>query len=130
PSEFDAERWSELAAVAVASSESLLERMQKRVGGALPEARRRLESATAGGSVAEVGRALHDLHGLLLLIGATRAAEHARRAEEATAEGRIDAESTAALHARLDAVSAELAALASERTPPAEPGRGGPDSAF
>jgi HPt (histidine-containing phosphotransfer) domain-containing protein len=79
--------------------------------------------------VAEVGRALHDLHGLLSLIGATRAAELARRAEEAAAEGRIDAESTAALQTRLDAVSAELAELARESARHAAPGRGGPDGA-
>jgi PAS domain S-box-containing protein len=112
-SEFDAERWRELAALSVAPGESLLGRMQKRVEGALPEARRRLIATRDAGDAAELARALHDLHGLLALIGATRAAACVRDAErrvteEARADG-LDAVTWTELETRLDAVSSELA---------------------
>src|SRR5688572_16767773 len=85
-SEFDAERWRELAALSVAPGESLLVRMQKLVEGALPEVRRRLIAARGAGAAAELARALHDLHGLLALIGATRAAACVRDAERRVSE--------------------------------------------
>jgi PAS domain S-box-containing protein len=113
PSEFDAERWRELAALSVAPGESLLGRMQKRVEGALPEARRRLIATRDAADAAELARALHDLHGLLALIGATRAASCVRDAERrVTEEARadsLDAATWIELETRLDAVSSELA---------------------
>jgi PAS domain S-box-containing protein len=112
-SEFDAERWRELAALSVAPGESLLGRMQKRVDGALPEVRRRLKTARAAADVAELARALHDAHGLLALLGATRAAACVRDAEQRVTEeahaDSLDAATWAELDKRLDAVSAELA---------------------
>ena len=112
PSEFDAERWHELGAVSVQNGQSLLDRMKQRVLGALPEARSRLEAAQASQARAELGRALHDLHGLLSLIGATRAAAQVGRAEhvveQADLSGPAWAELSAEVQARLEAVSAEL----------------------
>jgi CheY-like chemotaxis protein len=117
-SEFDAERWRELAALSVAPGESLLGRMQKRVEGALPELRRRLLEARAAADAGELARSLHDLHGLLALIGATRASACVRDAERRVTEqpgtDGLDAAAWMEVEARLDAVSAELA----RQTPP------------
>jgi CheY-like chemotaxis protein len=107
-SEFDGERWRELAAVAVAEGETLLDRMRRRVLDALPEARRRLAAAREGRTAAELVRALHDLHGLLSLLGATRAAASMGRAERAAESGSLDAETWQEIEQRLDAVVAEL----------------------
>jgi PAS domain S-box-containing protein len=108
-SEFDADRWRELDAVTVGSGESLLGRMRGRVEAALPEARRGLAAALDAGDGAELRRTLHDLHGLLSLLGATRAAECAGRAEQAAESGSLDDALRAELYERLDAVSSELA---------------------
>jgi PAS domain S-box-containing protein len=126
PSEFDTERWRELAAVALGAGESLLDRMRRRVEAALPDARRRLDAARAGSDGAELGRALHDMHGLLSLLGATRAAQSAGRAERAAEHDSLDAALWAELEARLDAVSAELARAPSPAAsvPPASPDAG------
>lgn len=108
-SEFDADRWRELDAVTVGSGESLLARMRARVEAALPEARRRLRAAVDTGDGAELRRALHDLHGLLSLLGASRAAECAGRAERDAEGGSLDEALRSELYERLDAVSGELA---------------------
>ncbi|HTV18667.1 MAG TPA: PAS domain S-box protein [Polyangiaceae bacterium] len=112
PSEFDTERWHELAAVSVGPGESLLGRMQQRVRGALPEVRERLATGRAAAEASAIARALHDLHGLLALIGATRAAGSVRNAEQNVSEHgaeALDAAGWSEIDARLDAVSAELA---------------------
>jgi len=112
PSEFDPERWHELAAVTLGPGESLLGRMQKRVEGALPDARRRVSLARTAADAAELARSLHDLHGLLALIGASRAAGSVRDAEQRVTESGVegvDAEAWSEVDARLDAMSAELA---------------------
>jgi len=113
PSEFDAERWRELATLSVGPGESLLRRMQQRVEGALPELRQRLMAARAAADTGELARALHDLHGLLALLGATRAAACVRDAERRVTEeahaDSLDVATWTELDARLDAVSAELA---------------------
>lgn len=113
PSEFDAERWRELAAVSVSPGESLLGRMQRRVAAALPDVRQRLAIARASDDASALARGLHELHGLLALIGATRAATCVRDAEQrvsdAGAAGSLDAATSAEIDARLDAVSTELA---------------------
>jgi PAS domain S-box-containing protein len=112
PSEFDPERWRELAAVNVAPGESLLKRMQKRVEAALPELRQRLARARASSDAAELARTLHDLQGLLALLGATRASACMRDAERRVSDeggpASLDAATWAELEARLAAVSAEL----------------------
>jgi two-component system, sensor histidine kinase len=128
PSEFEAGRWRELAALAVGPGESLLDRMRRRVEAALPEARQRLDAAYARRDGAELGRVLHDVHGLLSLLGATRAAECAGRAEQAAERAALDAASWAELEARLDAVGAELARQPSTgpSVPQIGPGGGGP----
>jgi PAS domain S-box-containing protein len=112
PSEFDPERWRELAAVNVAPGESLLKRMQKRVEAALPELRQRLARARASSDAAELARTLHDLQGLLALLGATRASACMRDAERRVSDeggpASLDATTWAELEARLAAVSAEL----------------------
>lgn len=107
-SEFDVERWSELGAVALGDGQTLLERMKQRVLLALPDARGRLLSARAQGDEAELGRALHDLRGLLALIGASRAAAVVGQAEESVAQGELDAAAWNEVQRRMDAVAAEL----------------------
>jgi PAS domain S-box-containing protein len=107
-SEFDDERWNELAAVDIGAGENLLGRMQRRCNEALPDLRVRLSRARSASDTDALGRALHDLHGLLRLIGATRAADCARRAEESIQRGALDDLVAAELDTRLDAVSAEL----------------------
>jgi PAS domain S-box-containing protein len=107
-SEFDEERWRELGAVVIGDGQTLLARMQQRVLGALPDVRGRLQAARAQGSPLELGRALHDLRGLLALIGASRAAGVVGRAEEAAERGALDAATWNQVQERLDAVSAEL----------------------
>jgi PAS domain S-box-containing protein len=110
-SEFDAERWSELDAVTLGDGQTLLERMKQRVVAALPDARGRLLAARAQADHAELGRALHDLRGLLALIGASRAAAVVGRAEDSVAHGELDTTSWNEVQRRLDAVSAELDGL-------------------
>jgi PAS domain S-box-containing protein len=107
-SEFDEDRWHELGAVVVGGGQTLLERMQRRVSGALPDARGRLEAARAHASNDELRRALHDLRGLLALIGASRAAAVMGQAEEAAERGELDDTAWNEVQRRLDAVSAEL----------------------
>jgi PAS domain S-box-containing protein len=107
--ELDAERFRELGELRARDGESLLARMCDRVLGALPEARARAQAAyaaAAGGP--ELARALHDLRGLLLLIGARRVAELLGRAEQAAELGPLDADLWAELQRRLQAVSTEL----------------------
>ncbi len=122
PSEFDAERWRELGAVQVDGGASLLERMQERVLGALPETRCRLlaahESATQDPQQgrAELGRALHDLHGLLSLIGATRAAASVGQAEQSVQHGELSASAWHDVQQHVDTVSAELSRILGART--------------
>jgi PAS domain S-box-containing protein len=116
-SEFDSERWRELGAVAVTEGESLLDRMRRRVLAALPEARRRLAAARAEPTAAELVRALHDLHGLLALLGATRAAATMARAEHAAERGSVDPGTWQEIDQRLDAVIAELTQARSRTGP-------------
>jgi PAS domain S-box-containing protein len=108
-SEFDAERWRELASIVGADGTSLLVRMRRRVEAALPEARARSSAARAAGDRTELGRALHELHGLFSLLGATRAADCAGRAERALEHEGIDAVPFDELETRLNAVLSELA---------------------
>jgi len=107
-SEFDEERWRELGAVLLGDGQTLLGRMQQRVLGALPDARGRVLEAHARGDEPELGRALHDLRGLLALIGARRAATVVGRAEEAVASGQLDASTWSEVQTRIEAVDAEL----------------------
>jgi PAS domain S-box-containing protein len=108
PSEFDEERWRELGAVVIGDGQTLLARMQQRVLGALPDARGRLQAARAQGDRAELGRALHDVRGLLALIGASHAAAVVGRAEDDVERGELDAALWNDVQERLEAVSAEL----------------------
>jgi PAS domain S-box-containing protein len=108
-SEFDAERWRELASIVTADGTSLLVRMRRRVESALPEVRARSIAARASGQASELGRALHELHGLFSLLGATRAAECAGRAERLLEQEGLAAVPFEELETRLDAVVAELA---------------------
>jgi PAS domain S-box-containing protein len=111
-SEFDAERWSELGAVVLGDGQTLLERMKQRVLAALPDARGRLLAAHAQGEHDELGRALHDVRGLLALIGASRAAAVVGRAEENVAQGELAPGTWNEVQRRLDAVATELNAPA------------------
>jgi len=108
-SEFDPERWRELDSIVSADGTSLLARMRRRVEVALPETRARLVAARGRGDSTDLGRALHELHGLFSLLGAARAAECAGRAERALEREGAHAVPFDELDARLDAVSAELA---------------------
>ena len=67
------------------------------------------------GEPAALGRALHDLHGLLSLIGATRAAEHVGRAEHGVERGGLEPAAWAELERRIGAVLDELARQPSAR---------------
>jgi CheY-like chemotaxis protein len=108
-SELDADRLRELGELRARDGESLLTRMCDRVLGALPEARARAQAAYAAGSGPELARALHDLRGLLSLIGARSAAELLGGAEQAAEErGQLDATAWAELQRRLEAVHTEL----------------------
>jgi CheY-like chemotaxis protein len=108
-SEFDAERWRELAAMPVGDGETLLHRMQRRVSSALPGVWEQVQTLREQGEPAALGRALHDLHGLLSLIGATRAAEQVGRAEHGVERGGVEPSAWAELEQRIAAVRGELA---------------------
>jgi CheY-like chemotaxis protein len=110
-SEFDAERWTELDAVTLGDGQTLLERMKQRVIAALPDARSRLLAARDQAELGELGRALHDVRGLLALIGASRAAAVVGRAEDSVAQGELDITAWNEVQQRLDALSAELRGL-------------------
>lgn len=77
----DRSRWEELRAIEVGSGRTLLDRMRERVAEDLPEAVARAERATDSGELEALARALHDIHGLLSLIGASRACSVAQRCE-------------------------------------------------
>jgi hypothetical protein len=82
------------------------------VPGARRAARRPLGPPPAAAAAGELARALHDLQGLLALLGATRAAASMRGAERRVTEetrARLDAATWTELETRLDAVSAQLA---------------------
>jgi PAS domain S-box-containing protein len=105
-SELDADRLAELGELRARDGESLLARMCDRVLGALPDARARAQAAASG---PELARALHDLRGLLSLIGARSAAELLGRAEQAAEElGQLDPAVWTELQRRLEAVHREL----------------------
>lgn len=107
-SEFDAERWRELSEIHASGGETLLSRMIRRLRSSLPEARAQLGRARERGTPGEVGRALHDIHGLLALIGATRAAEVVAQAEAAAAGQGVSRAGWEDVERCLDAVSHEL----------------------
>jgi two-component system, sensor histidine kinase len=106
-SELDAARWRELAELDL-GGESLLDRMLARVLEALPEALARAEAARMTGEYPELARALHDLHGLCSLIGATRAAERLARCEQAAERRDLPEVEWNALERHLEVLSSEL----------------------
>lgn len=106
-SELDEARWRELAELDV-GGESLLDRMLARVLAALPEALARAEAARATAERPELVRALHDLHGLSSLIGATRAAERLARCERTAEHRALPEVQWTALRRHLDVLRGEL----------------------
>jgi DNA-binding response OmpR family regulator len=84
---FDKERWRELRAIPTGASETAFDRMRRRVLDTLPQLLERTGQARAAGDRGEIARALHDLVGVFLLIGAAPAAALAKSLEARLSEG-------------------------------------------
>jgi CheY-like chemotaxis protein len=105
---FDADRWLELRSIPTGSGQTLLDKMSARVLADLPELHRRCKEARSSADGAELTRALHDIAGVMFLIGARRAAERARECELAAKRGDLSGSPWAELEAELRRVQRGL----------------------